>query len=74
MSAETTVEFRDEAKLLPKHTEVHDEHKQVQMTGDYEYTFDSHGNWIRRMVYVWTQATGRTLVQVQDRALTYWTN
>jgi hypothetical protein len=72
-STETIAEFLDEAKRIPMHTEFRDAHQQVQMTGDYEYDFDSHGNWVRRSVFVWANGSiGRKLIQVQGRTITYW--
>jgi len=70
---QTTAEFLDDAKHFPAHTEFRDEHQQIQMTGDYEYDFDGHGNWVRRAVYVWTSGTmGRQLIREQRRTVTYW--
>lgn len=71
---QVAMEFRDESRRFPVHAEFRDINHEVLETGDYEYEFDSRGNWIRRSLWVWTsESNERTLVQVQSRTLTYWT-
>ena len=70
---EESVEFLDDAKHLPCHTEIRDEHNEVQMTTDDEYEFDDQGNWTSRTQYVSTKgAPARKLISVYRRTITYW--
>lgn len=70
---EESVEFLDDAKHLPCHTEIRDEHNEVQETADDEYEFDDQGNWTSRTQYVSTkEAPARKLISVCRRIITYW--
>jgi hypothetical protein len=72
---EQTITRRDvDKKNIPIHAEFHDTNDQVQMTVDYEYEFDSRGNWTKRIVWAWTtELAERLLIRTDSRALTYWT-
>jgi len=65
--------FIDERRHDPLRVELRDETRVVQMAADYEYEFDSQGNWTKRLVWIWRSASGeRKLHEVDMRTLTYW--
>jgi hypothetical protein len=65
--------FADETKHNPTHVESHDANDQVETSTDYEYEFDTYGNWTKRSVWVWTQELGeRKLHEIDSRTLVYW--
>jgi hypothetical protein len=57
----------------PRRIELRDDTEQAQMAADYEYEFDSHGNWTKRSIWVWTRESGeRQLLEIDSRTLSYW--
>jgi hypothetical protein len=65
--------FIDEHWHDPIHVELRDETGELQMAADYEYEFDSHGNWTKRSVWMWRAYLGeRKLHEVDSRTLSYW--
>jgi hypothetical protein len=65
--------FADERRQNPIRIELRDEIGQVEMSADYEYGFDAHGNWTNRSVWVWRAGSGeRNLQEVDKRTIAYW--
>lgn len=65
--------FFDEKRRVPLRVELRDETGLLQMAADYEYEFDSHGNWTKRSVWVLRSDSGQRKLQEADRrSITYW--
>jgi len=65
--------FVDEKRHDPIRVELRDETGLLQMAADYEYEFDSRGNWTKRSVWVLRTDPGqRKLQEVDTRSITYW--
>lgn len=67
----TRTTFDDESRRTPTRIELRDEADQVQIAADYEYEFDGHRNWTKRVVWVWNSGE-RKLYEVDTRSVTYW--
>lgn len=65
--------FRDDQKRNVARVEFHDSANVLKAAADYEYEFDSVGNWLKRTVRVWTPELGVSeLYETNYRVLTYW--
>jgi hypothetical protein len=69
----TVTMLKDGDTRNPRRIELRDDRDQPQMTANYEYEFDGHGNWTKRSVWVCTRESGeRQLVEIDSRTLNYW--
>jgi hypothetical protein len=74
------VEHSDSQYLGPgkrdvRHTDFRDSAGQIKWTSDYEYEFDSNGNWTHRKVWVTFPGDGGRVLSSEDaRTITYWDN
>jgi hypothetical protein len=60
-------------KLNPTSAEWRDADGKLLYAGYCEYEVDSHGNWLRRKVYVYPSEQGdRALRKEDSRTITYW--
>ncbi len=69
--------FVDDKKRQPKRVTLFDTEGNLWIQADYEYEFDSIGNWTKRTVWEWTRdwgdgEQGRKLIEVDSRTLTYY--
>jgi len=65
--------FPDETTNRVSRAEWHDPAEILRLAFDYEYEFDSLGNWTKRTVWVWSPELGeRKLAEVDFQTLTYW--
>jgi len=70
--------FFDDKKRQPKQVTLFDTQGNLWIQADYEYEFDSVGNWTKRTVWEWTRdwgdgEQGRKLIEIDSRTLTYYT-
>jgi len=65
--------FSDKTKRNPTRVVLSGPDEERVMEADYEYEFDSVGNWIKRTVWVWAKASGRRAkCETHTRKLTYY--
>ncbi len=66
-------EFVDKAKRQPLSAEWKDANDKLIYAAYYEYVFDSHGNWVRREVWIISPShPNRTFYETDMRTITYW--
>ena len=65
--------FIDESRHQVRRNELHDANGVLKYAADFEYEFDSYGNWTKRTVWVWSEELGeRKLFTTDYRTFTYW--
>jgi hypothetical protein len=65
-------EFANEAKREPISAEWKDANGKLIYAAYYDYVFDSHGNWVRREVWIISPShPDRTLYETDTRTITY---
>jgi YD repeat-containing protein len=69
--------FADDKRRHPKQVTLFDTNGDLWIRADYEYEFDSAGNWTKRTVWEWTRhwgdgEQGRKLIEIDSRTLTYY--
>jgi hypothetical protein len=65
--------FPNETTNQVSRVEWHDPAQVLRLAFDYEYEFDSLGNWTKRTVWVWSPELGeRKLCETDYRTITYW--
>ena len=70
---EITSYFANETTNHVSRLEWHDPGHVLRLAFDYEYEFDSIGNWTKRTVWVWSPDLGeRKLCETDYRSITYW--
>jgi hypothetical protein len=65
-------QYQGPGKQNIRHTDFRDSAGQTKWTSDYEYEFDSNGNWTHRKVWVTFPDGGRVLSSEDARTITYW--
>jgi hypothetical protein len=65
-------QYAGSGKQNIRHTDFRDSAGQLKWTSDFEYEFDSNGNWTHRKVWVTFPDGGRVLSSEDARILTYW--
>lgn len=66
--------YADAANHYPSSVEWRDASGTLLYAADYEYQFDAQNNWTKRVVYVQSpQIPARTLLETDDRSISYWT-